>query len=123
MKHLKTYESQSKGRDIIYTFNAKARTLTEFGKYEYTVHLLQGNSKVDNNDGYSYDGLVISIDDTPGSWFVSTFLHYNSILNISDKINIDGSWTCTNRREIREELLEWLKNEYPTWKASKQYNL
>ena len=120
MKYLKSYEEKSKGKEVVYTFKNKAKS----DKYEYTVHLLQSESKYDETNGHSYNGLVISIDDTPASWYVSTFLHYNPN-DYSDYTVIDGgsNWTVTNMLNIRRELKEWLKNEYPVYQNIKKYNI
>jgi hypothetical protein len=123
MKHLKSYEALSRGKEIVYTFKEKAITVSGNNRYEYTVHLLQDNPKYDNTKGYSYNGLVISIDTTPGSWYVSTYLHYNPD-NDSDWGSISGNeWLYSNRRNIKRELLEWIKNEYPYYQELKKYNL
>lgn len=129
MKFLKTYEERNKGKDVVYTFKAKAIS----GKYEYAVHILNDDKRQDNvrkdgtnydeTNGHSYDNLVISIDTTPGMWYVATFLHYNEG-DKGDTISIQGNdWICTNRIEIEEELKEWIKNEYPFWRELKKYNL
>lgn len=120
MKHLKTYEAINRDKKIVYTFNTKAKTN---GGNEYNVHLLQGDPKYDETNGYSYNGLVISIDNTPGSWYVSTFLHYTAD-NYSNIIHISGDdWICTNRLDIVSELRYWINNFYQVWKDSDKYNL
>ena len=120
MKYIRTYEEKKMGQDVVYTFKTKAKS----GKYEYDIHLLQGNPKYDNTNVYSYNGLVLSIDTTPGGWYVSTFLHYNPSNQYNNTISISGNdWICTNRREIREELLEWLENVYPVYQDLNKYNL
>ena len=120
MKYLKTYEEKSKGNNIVYTFKTKAKS----GKNEYDVHLLKGNSEYDNTNGYSYNGLILSIDNTPGSWYVSTFLHYNPN-NKHDTITIDGgsNWIVENGLEIEKELKYWIENIYPIYKNVNKYNL
>jgi hypothetical protein len=129
MKYLKTYEERNKGYEVVYTFKAKAIS----GKYEYAVHILYNDDRkdfvrkdgtnYDETNGHSYDNLSISIATTPGMWYVATFLHYNPN-DHSDKIHIDGdNWICTNRWEIENELKDWIKNEYPFWRASQKYNL
>ena len=121
MKYLKKYEEKSRGQKIVYTFNTKAIC----GKYEYAIHLLQGSPKFDRTDGISYDGLVISIDTTPASWYVATFLHNQPDSQYGDEIMIDGgqNWKCTNKQEIIKELKNWINNYYIIWKESKKYNL
>ena len=121
MKYLKTYEEKSRGKEIVYTFKTKAIS----GKYEYTVHLLEGKPDIDTTDGISYGGLVISIDNTPGSWYVATFLHYSPGSQYGNDIVIDGgqNWRCTNKQEIIKELKYWLDNYFIAWKESKKYNL
>jgi len=120
MKYLKTFEEKSKGQEIIYTFKTKAKS----GKYDYTIHILQGKPKYDETNGYSYNGLVISIDSTPGSWYISTFLHYTPDSKYKNTIHINGNdWVVTNGREIAEELEDWLKYQYPVYKDVKKYNL
>ena len=120
MKHLKTYEALNKGKEVIYTFKTKAKLPTI---YSYDIHILQGDPKYDKYKykGYEgYDGLILSIDTTPGSWYVSTFLDKP----YGDTISINGSeWICINKREIVKELRYWLENEYPIWKQTNKYNL
>ena len=120
MKYLKTFEEKSKNKEIVYTFKNKVKS----SKYEYIVYLLQGESKYDNTNGYSYSGLVLSIDNTPASWYVSTVLHYNTNDYI-DYAVIDGgsNWIVTNMINIRRELKEWLKNEYAIYLSVNKYNL
>lgn len=120
MKHLKTYEEKSKNKEIVYTFKTKAiSSESPEGKYEYTIHLLQGDPKYTHD----YNGLVLSIDKTPGSWYLDTFLEYGSDYD-GDLISISGDdWYCTNRKEIMEELNNWLKNEYPYYTKTKKYNI
>lgn len=110
MKHIKSFERISRGKEVIHTLNTKAKSK----QYEYTVDILQGESKYD-----TLDGLILSIDTTPGSWYVSTFLE-----NPGNEISISGNdWICTNKQEITKELKAWLENEYPMWKDSKKYNV
>lgn len=120
MKYIKTYEEKSKGEEIVYTFKTKAKA----DIYEYDVHLLQGDPKYDETNGYSYSGLILSIDNTPGSWYVSTFLHYHPN-KTHNKIIIDGgnNWVVENGLEIEKELKEWIENQYPVYKNVKKYNL
>lgn len=115
MKYLKTFEEIDKGKNIVYTFKNKAISGTH-GQYKYIIYLLQGDPKYDKTNGYSYNGLVLSINGTPASWYVSTFLHYNE--DYGDYATIDGGsqWTVTNMINIRRELLDWIKNEYPKYK-------
>ena len=120
MKYIKKYEEKKKGQDVVHTLKTKAKS----GEYEYDVHILQGEAKYDETNGYSYNGLVISIDTTPGSWYVSTFLHYNPGF-VHNKIVIDGgqNWVVDNGLEVENELKEWLENEYPYLSAANKYNL
>ena len=121
MKYLKTYENYSSR--VIHTLKAKAIT----GKNEYDVQIIQGDPRYDETNGYSYNGLVISIAGTPGSWYLASFLHNdsrNQYNQYSDYIHISGDdWLCTNGQEIIKELKLWLKNEYPIWRELKKYNL
>jgi hypothetical protein len=121
MKYLKSYEEKRRGNEIVYTFTTKAKS----GEHQYTVHILQDDPKYDETNGHSYNGLALSIDDTPACWYVSTLLHYSDppIINF-DKISISGSyWMCDNWREIGEELKSWVANIYPHYEDLKKYNI
>jgi len=117
MKYIKQYES----REVIHTLKTKAKS----GIYEYPVQLIESDSKYsDKTNGYSYNGLILSIAGTPGSWYLSSFLHYTPDSLYGNDIHISGDdWVCTNKQEILKELLPWVKNEYPMWKDLKKYNL
>jgi len=122
MKYLKTYEEKSRGEEIVYTFKTKA---ISGNGYEYNVHLLEGNPKYDTTNGISYNGLVLSIEGTPGSWYVATFLHNQPGCQYGNEIMIDGgqNWKCINKQEIIKELKYWLDNYFIAWKESKKYNI
>lgn len=128
MKYIKQFEKIVNGvefingHEVVYKLQAKAIS----GKYEYNVYITKtdppGN---DETNGYSYDGLCLSIDNTPGTWYLATFLHYNPREEYRDNIVIDGgqNWICTNGREIVKELKFWLETQYPMWRDLKKYNL
>jgi hypothetical protein len=128
MKYIKTYEEQNKGSEVVYTFKAKAYS----GKHVYDVHILNSDrykndikkngSNLDETDGHSYDNLIISIANTPGSWFIATYLHHSPDDN-RDEIGVQGDWICTNGREIKRELKDWLRTEFPYWKETHKYNV
>ena len=120
MKYIQTYEETKRGQEVVYTFKTKAKS----GPYEYNIHLLQGDPRYDKTNGHSYNGLILSIDTTPGSWYVATYLHYSPNSKYSNTISISGNdWICTNRREITEELLEWIENVYPVYQNVNKYNI
>jgi hypothetical protein len=118
----KLYEEKSRDKEIVYTFKTKA---VSSGNYEYPIHLLEGNPKFDTTNGISYNGLVISIDKTPGSWYVATFLHNQPGSQYGNDIMIDAgqNWKCTNKQEIIKELKYWLDNYFIGWKEGKKFNI
>lgn len=116
---------KSKGHDIVYTFKEKAISYSDEDRsvvYKYTVHLLQGNNKYDLSNGHSYNGLIISIEDTPGSWYVSTYLHYTENDRL-DYGSINGDWLYYNKINIKKELVDWIENVYPYYQEIHKYNL
>lgn len=120
MRYIKKFEATSRGRKIVYTFKTKAKS----GNHEYTIHLLEGDPKYDETNGITYDGLTISFEGTPGSWYVTTFLHYSPDSQKYDEISISGrDWICTNKQEIIKELKEWINDVYPIWREIEKYNL
>jgi len=90
----KMYEKIDRGETVLYTLKTKAKTYSESEVYEYDVNILEGDS-----------GLVLSIQSTPGSWYIETLL---DTVNY-DKLSISGSdWTCDNWTEVSKELVEIL---------------
>lgn len=121
MKYIKKFEATSRGQKIVYTFQTKAKS---GNNHEYTIHLLEGDPKYDETNGITYDGLVISFESTPGSWYVTTFLHYGSDSQRGNIISISGNdWICTNKQEIIKELKDWIDNRFPIWREIEKYNL
>jgi hypothetical protein len=94
-------EETEKGDEIVY----KLKTKAESGKdHVYDVYITQG--KALRNDPYK--GLVVSISDTPGAWYIDTLME-DRIRRYS-QINIHGrDWVCTNFDDVMDEVEEWLK--------------
>lgn len=113
----KIFEKNDKGKEIIYTFINKAITKSEYGKMEwkYDVNILLEKPMMYDN-GYKY---ILSIESTPGAWYVNTLLDQQSN---SNRISIQGDWYCDNWQEIMEELLEILPS-LDSMIYSKKYNL
>ena len=67
------------------------------------------NAKATDNHGNEYavymvareNQPVVTINGTPGSWYLSTLLGHNG-----NELSIDlgANWTCTNWNEIRDEI-------------------
>ena len=104
-------EAQDKGMNVVYTFKTKAQTeelnYHDRGEkiHEHNVHIIQGKPVGEDK----FNGLILSIEDTPGYWYLSTLLEEPSALNYNE-IAIDGGakWYCTNWQEIAKELEQWL---------------
>jgi len=115
VKEVQLNEAQDKGKEIVYTFNTKAQTeelkYRDRGEkvYEHPVHIIKGERLRDDK----FNGLILSIQDTPGSWYLETLVDgYGgrpSALNYNE-MAIDGGakWYCTNWSEIAAELKQWL---------------
>ncbi len=90
----KIFEINDKGDNVIYTLKTKAKSISNTKTYEYNVNIL--NSK---------NGLTLSIETTPGAWYIKTLLEEPSALNY-DKLSISGSeWMCDNWSDIAKELI------------------
>jgi len=119
MKNLKTFENfTERGKDIIYTLNTKAITYSGNKVYEYNVHILAGVDQFPDE----YDNLILSVEGTPGAWYISTLMEYGSFYH--DKAVIDGgqNWTIDNWSEVSKEFLEILPELKIRIEANK-YNL
>lgn len=107
----KLNEETDKGMEIVYTFKNEAITKTlqdpNSKTYTYPVHILKGDPKY----GEKYGGLILSISNTPGAWYVDTLME--SPVRRSDYIYIDAGqgWACVNWDVIMGELEQWL-SEY-----------
>lgn len=101
-------EATDRGSEIIYTFKTNAITEIQDSpngkKYTHPVYLIKGEPKY----APIYDGVVLSISDTPGAWYVDTLMEGRS--RYSDIIYIDfgQKWICSNWSEIMRELQEWI---------------
>lgn len=96
-------------RETIYTFktNAITKTLGDSDKeYTHPVHLIQGNPKY----APIYDGIVLSIDGTPGSWYVDNLMEGSTKNSNYIYIDMGAKWICSNWSEIMRELREWISN-------------
>ena len=110
IKNFKLFESKSKGKEILYTFKTKAKINN--GKKEYTVHIL------DSNDNYNLGKYIISIDGSPGAWYVDTFLE-----NRNDIIHLMGNeWVVTGGFKIYDELV-YILPKLEKIKKAKKYNI
>lgn len=104
MKHLKLFEEVDRGKEIVYTLKTKAISLGDKKNYEYNVNIIQGERKFPDE----YDSLILSIQETPGAWYVSTLMDGDSFYR--DKAVIDGGlrWYVDNWADISKEFLEIL---------------
>jgi hypothetical protein len=103
-------EETDKGREIIYTFKTDAITETmgdpNKKQYRHPVHLIEGTMKYTP----TYNGVVLSISDTPGSWYVDTLMEGDAKYNNIMYIDFGAKWICSNWSEIMKELNEWISN-------------
>jgi hypothetical protein len=114
----KIFEDKDRGTEIIYTFKNKAITFGREKPYYYNVNILYFDKPSMIKNGYDY---VLSIQGTPGSWYVKTLLEGNS--KHSNIFSIQGDdWYCDNWQDIYKELIEILPI-LDTMRATKKYNL
>jgi hypothetical protein len=115
IKKFKIFES-IREQEILYTLKTKAKTTSGDKVYEYDVVFYKG--EYDDE----YGGLVLSIETTPGSWYLSTLLE-NDNIRYQDEISISGSdWMCDNWKDVISEVFEIL----PTLEiliSAKKYNI
>lgn len=124
----KIFENKDKGSNVIYTLKTKAETLSNNKIYKYNVNITLDNKKTElfqklRADGYD---LVLSIEGTPGSWYLKTLLD-SSTLKYSNRISIHGNyWYCVNWQEIYKELIEiepFLLDIADSYEDAEKYNL
>jgi hypothetical protein len=116
MKYIKKYEKIDRNRKVIYTLKTKAYS----GKdYYYNVNIISDNDNSMVKKGYKY---ILSIENTPGSWYIKTLLEGNSMN--SSVISIQGNeWFCYNWDEIMKELKEDVLPYLETYDDVEKYNL
>jgi len=118
MKYLKYFENKNKGSDIIYTFKTKAISHGNKEDYTYNVHILKGDTKYPDKFG----NFVLSIESTPGSWYVSTLMDSGSFYRNTAVIDGGQNWTVDNWDEVSKEFFEILPKLEMMVQADK-YNL
>lgn len=100
-----------KGNKIIGKLKTKAIHINrrwDRKKSESDVFITQG-CLIDKQ----FKGLILSIDDTPGAWYIDTLFHWGEPAIHYNEISINGNWICINWQEIVSELKIWLKeNNY-----------
>ena len=98
----KIYEAKDRGKEIVYTFKTKAKTYSKTEVYEYNVNILLSEDEYSNK----YGAFILSIEGTPGSWYLSTLIEGDSFSH--DKAIIDGgqNWTIDNWSEVSKEFHE-----------------
>jgi hypothetical protein len=103
-------EITERGREVIYEFKTDAITETmgsrDGKQYRHPVYLIEGNPKY----APIYNGVVLSISDTPGSWYVDTLMEGNARHSNIMYIDFGAKWICSNWSEIMKELNEWISN-------------
>lgn len=103
-----------KGRTIIYQFNTQAITRdTKWNKKDdfstHNVYLTRGEKLKDDK----FNGVILSIEDTPGSWYVDTLYEFHNPPAIEyNTMSISGNWICTNWGEIMSELKKWVSENF-----------
>jgi len=78
----KIFENKDRGKEIIYTFKNKAITYSGEKVYYYNVNIIYNDN---SSMGYDY---ILSIQGTPGSWYIKTLLEGNS--KYANKFSIQG---------------------------------
>lgn len=109
-------EAMDKGKPIIYTFKTEALTgdwirMNDANLRSSSVHLIQGKAL----RGDPFGGVILSIQDTPGSWYVDTIVgEEGKPAAIHDRtIQINGPhWICTNWQDIMGELKLWIESKH-----------
>ena len=96
---------------IVFTLNTKAKSEYRDGDgkitcKEYPVHI-----KLDTHHKY---GFILKIEDTPGSWYMSTLMgnrYGNSYSEDNQILSIYGmDWMCVNIFDLLKEANETLEN-------------
>jgi len=103
-------EITERGKEVIYKFKTDAITETmgsrDGKQYSHPVYLIEGNPKY----APIYNGVVLSINNTPGSWYVDTLMEGDAKNNDIMYIDYGAKWICSNWSEIMKELNEWTSN-------------
>jgi hypothetical protein len=103
-------EMTERGSEVIFKFKTDAITETmgsrDGKQYRHPVYLIEGNPKY----APIYNGVVLSISDTPGSWYVDTLMEGNTKNSNIMYIDYGAKWICSNWSEIMIELNEWVSN-------------
>lgn len=104
----------NKGRTVIYQFSTQAISRdTKWDKKDefstHNVYLTRGDKLKDDK----FNGVILSIEDTPGAWYVDTLYEYHNPPAIDyDTMSIYGTWICTNWSEIMKELKKWVGENF-----------
>jgi len=128
--NFKIFENKDKGKDVLYTLKTKAIHYINVGRFydkstsigrQYNVNVIYDGEFSDT--GYN---AILSIETTPGSWYIKT-LEDNGALDF-DRISIQGdNWYCDNWKdvcdELKEDVLPILDTLIETMVDSKRYNI
>jgi len=116
-------EMTERGEEVIYKFKTDAITETmdsrDGKQYTHPVYLIAGNPKY----APIYNGVVLSISETPGSWYVDTLMEGNTKYSNIMYIDYGAKWICSNWSEIMKELNEWVSNNGEIQNEGVDFNL
>jgi len=103
-------EITERGKEVIYEFKTDAITEIQDSRdgkqYRHPVYLIGGDPKY----APIYNGVVLSINNTPGSWYVDTLMEGNARNSNIMYIDFGQKWICSNWSEIMKELNEWISS-------------
>jgi len=110
----KIYEATDRGEEIIYTLKTQAISTSVSNTYKYNVNILE-------TEDIGHGKYTLSIETTPGCWYVSTLMENDRRYSKSFSIQGDD-WLCENWRDIMKELIEILP-KLDILTQTKKYNL
>jgi len=101
-----------KGKEIIYTFKVKAESSSPSYNNIPSQNIFLTKGKPIGED--RFNGVILSIENTPGSWYLETLYFFSHPSAIDyDTMSINGEWRCTNWIEIMNELKHWVHKWIP----------
>jgi hypothetical protein len=88
-------------------FTCKAEALyTKDWTNKYPVHILMDN---ESHVEYGLGGLLVQIDNTPGTYYLSTFMETSSDrLCVQGGDSMNDDWTVENLNAVKAEINAWL---------------
>jgi hypothetical protein len=93
-----------KGNEIVHTFETQ---VIDDKLRKHIVHITQGKLLKSQE---RFNGLILSIEDTPGAWYIETLYTFHGEDSLNwERHSIWGNWECINWREVMNELKDYVK--------------